>query len=74
MGTSFMGFGNRMAGCFSFRKQRRAVNKAGQKTFTRLTPEERSESVQRLRALMKGRVNFEAYLREKHKDNHPCSY
>ena len=24
MGTSFMGFGNRMAGCFSFRKRWRA--------------------------------------------------
>ena len=34
MGTPFTGFGNRMAGCFSFRKRWRAVNKAGQKTYT----------------------------------------
>ena len=35
MGTPFTGFGNRMAGCFSFRKRWRAVNKDVQKTCTR---------------------------------------
>ena len=36
MGTPFLEFENRMAGCFSFRKRWRAVNKAGQMTCARL--------------------------------------
>ncbi len=34
----------------------------------RPTPEERQESLDRLRALMKGRVSTETYLREKHEE------
>ena len=34
MGTPFMGFGNRLAGCFSFRARWWAANEAGEKTYT----------------------------------------